>query len=69
MGAPFLTGGTAGAYGALFIDINVYGIANPGSIGQPPQTGLSYYFQGYNRDPASPGGLVMTNAVGVTFLP
>ena len=71
MGTPFLTGGVAGACnGALFIDINVYATLNPTSIGIPLQAGgISYYFQGYNRDPASPGGLVMTNAVGVTFLP
>jgi hypothetical protein len=71
MGAPFLTGGTAGSCnGALFIDVNVFAAANPGAIGVPLQAGgITYYFEGYNRDPASPGGLVMTNAVGVTFVP
>jgi hypothetical protein len=64
------TGGTAGQCdGAIFVDVNVFAATHPGALGVPLTTGVTYYFEGYNRDPASPGTLVMSSAVAVTFLP
>ena len=67
---PVNTGGNVGlCNGALFIDVNTFATAHPSALGVPLATGISYYFQGYNRDSASPGTMVMSNAAAVTFLP
>jgi hypothetical protein len=64
------TGGGIGlCNGAQFEDINVFATTHPGALGVPLMTGITYYFEGYNRDSGSPGNLVMSSAAAVTFLP
>jgi hypothetical protein len=65
-----LTGGNVGLCdGALFINVNSFAATHPGALGIPLMTGITYYWEGYNRDPSSPGALVMSSAAAVTFQP
>jgi hypothetical protein len=64
------SGGTAGACdGAMTLDWLDYAAANPGALGTPFAPGAAVWAQGWFRDPPSPKGTSLSNALLFTVCP
>lgn len=64
------TGGTAGACdGSLTLDWDAYQQSHPAALGAPWLPGASACAQAWFRDPPSPGGTLLTNAVVLLVAP
>jgi hypothetical protein len=58
------SGGTTGACnGVLTLDWNAYRAAHPSALGSPFAVGQHVFAQGWFRDPPSPKGTVLSNAL------
>jgi hypothetical protein len=64
------SGGTSGACnGALVLDWRAYLAANPGALGNPLTAGQQFDAQAWFRDPPSPGGTSLSNALEFFAVP
>jgi hypothetical protein len=64
------SGGTAGACdGSLALDWSAYVAAHPGALGAPFAAGDTLWLQAWFRDPPSPKGTSLSDALRATVCP
>jgi hypothetical protein len=64
------SGGTAGqCNGSLALNWNGFNASHPGALGAPLTAGQRVYAQAWFRDPPSPKGTMLSNAVEFTLGP